>query len=183
MMMAGFTMGWAWMAENILNGSDYYMVVIIFSFLSYGFIGYAIYSFIISKKVSSNTINVKELETKKRIKSFYINFGIEVIVIGIVYGILSYLRLNNFITPSIALIIGLHFYPLAKIFKRNIDYYFASWTCIVAICGIVMLIFKSLKVSDICTLVSIGVALATTGYGIYMLYTGRKYAKEWTLQL
>ena len=30
--------------------------------------------------------------------------------------------------PMIALAVGLHFYPLAKVFKRKIDYYIGLWT-------------------------------------------------------
>jgi hypothetical protein len=35
--------------------------------------------------------------------------------------------------PVIALVVGLHFYPLAQVFKRTIDYYLATWSTVVAI--------------------------------------------------
>ena len=174
-LMAFFTIGWAGMAEGSLNGKDHGSVVIIFSLISYGFIGYAIYLLRISKRFSSFDDEVQKSASQKLMKQFYMNFGVEIIAVCILSFILNYLHKNDYIVPVIALIIGLHFYPLTKIFKRKIDYFFATWTCIISICGILMLLFKSFSVSNICSFVSIGVAFATTGYGIYMLYKGEKY--------
>jgi hypothetical protein len=177
LLMAFFTMMWTGIAESGFNGRDHEIVAIVFAVFSIVFIAAAIYLFVISKHFARITTDAEKLEGKKMVKWYGIIFGSEGAVIGITCGILYYLHYGNFIIPGIALIVGLHFYPMAIIFKRKIDYYLASWTCIVAACGIVMLIMKSITEPVLFAFTGVGVALATSGYGIYMLYTARQYTK------
>ena len=58
-----------------------------------------------------------------------------------------------------------------------VDNYFATWTCIIAICGIAILGLQLASEPVLRTFVGIGVAMTTTGYGIYMLYAGNQYLK------
>ncbi len=176
--MAFFTLMWSGIAESGFNGSDFGIVGIAFIIISIVFIAYAIYLFAISKRFPKLNTDAQKMEGKRMGKWYGIIFGSEGAVIGITSGILSYLNYDNFVIPSIALIVGLHFFPMARIFKRKIDYYLATWTCIVAISGIVMLIMKLATVSTLYVFVGIGVALATSGYGVYMLYIGRKFTKN-----
>ena len=103
-------------------------------------------------------------------------FGAEGVTIPIVCGLLVYFRQTAFILPAIALVIGLHFYPMARIFKRTIDYYLATWTCIVAFSAIAAIINNMLPQNTIYALLGMGVAMATTGYGLYMIYEGKRLA-------
>jgi len=79
--------------------------------------------------------------------------------------------------PVLALVVGLHFYPLAKVFKRTIDYYLATWSTIVAILAIVLTLNKTLTETGAFAFTGIGIAIATTSYGIYMVVRGRKIHK------
>lgn len=178
LLMGFFTLGWSGMAENELNGTDNGIEAITFSLFSIVFIAYGIYLLKISKRFPEITNDDKKLESKKLKKLFYITWGTEGFLIGITCCILSHFHYVNFIIPSIALIVGLHFYPMARIFKRKIDYYFATWTCLIALCGIAMLILKSFKPSQIDAFVCIGAALSTTSYGIFMLYKGSQVTKN-----
>jgi hypothetical protein len=92
--------------------------------------------------------------------------------------ILVLIGLPQYTLSAIALIIGLHFYPMAKIFDRKVDYYVATWTCLVAINSIFMTAGNNYSQTFILTILGIGVALATSTYGFYMLFTGYNYIKK-----
>jgi hypothetical protein len=177
LLMAFFTMMWTGIAESGYSGRDHGLVLVIFSVFSVVFITYAIYLFVVSKKFALLTRDADKLEGKTMGKWYGIIFGSEGAAIGITCGVLYYLHYADFIIPAIALVVGLHFYPMAIIFKRTIDYYLASWTCIIAASGIIMLMMKSITEPVLFAFTGTGVALATTGYGIFMLYTGRQYTK------
>jgi ABC-type transport system involved in cytochrome c biogenesis permease subunit len=178
LLMAFFTTVWSIIAENKIEGNDCGIVVIIFAVFSFVLVMYAIYLFSISKRFPKLSNGDQKLEGKKTGKKFGIIFGIEGVAIFIAVNILTNLHLESFVIPAIALIVGLHFYPLAAIFKRKVDYYFASWTCFIALSGVILLIIKPSEQSAVSAFVSVGVALATTGYGIYMLQIGRQVSKN-----
>jgi hypothetical protein len=176
LLMAFFTMMWTGIAESGFEGRDHSITAMVFASFSMVFIVYAIYLFTVSKRFPEMS-GEQRLEGKKMSKWYGIIFGSEGAVIGITCGILYWLHDADFIIPAIALIVGLHFYPMANIFNRKIDYYLATWVCMVAISGIVMLVQKSITAPHLFAFTGIGVAMATTGYGLYMLYEGRRYTK------
>jgi hypothetical protein len=178
LLMALFTTIWSIVAEYEIQGNDYGMVIVVFSLFSVVFVTYAMYLFAISKRLPKLGEEAQKQDGKSKGNRFGLIFVLEGVAIFITVNVLKNLHLDAFVIPAIALIVGLHFYPMAKIFKRKIDYYFASWTCIVAIVGFIMVIMQSPSIPVVSALVSIGVALATTGYGIYMLQIGRQIAKR-----
>jgi len=178
LLMAFFTLFWSINADAKIKGNDYGIVLILFGSFSLVFVMFAIYLFSILNRFPSINSDAQKLEGKKKGKRFGILFGIEGLAIFIIVNILRNFHYDIFVLPAIALIVGLHFYPMAIIFKRKIDYYFSSWTCLIALSGIGMLIMKLPSISATLAFVSIGVAIATTGYGVYMLYMGRHYAKN-----
>jgi uncharacterized membrane protein len=66
---------------------------------------------------------------------------------------------------------------MAKIFRRTIDYYLATWTTLVAITGILLILNKTYTVTNVDAFVGVGVAIATSCYGLYMMYSGWKTDK------
>ncbi len=75
--------------------------------------------------------------------------------------------------PVMALVVGLHFYPLAKVFKRTVDYYLATWSTVIATLAIVFVLNKSMTEPAAMAFVGIGIAIATSCYGFYMVVRGR----------
>ena len=71
--------------------------------------------------------------------------------------------------PVVVLIVGLHFYPMARIFERRIDTYLATWTCVVGLVGVVALVTTDLPVRQVWAAAAVGAALATATYGAYMV--------------
>ena len=181
-LMAFFTKMWNGIAESGFKGSDDYLATITFSIFSLTFISYGIYFFRISKHFPKLSTDADKQEGKKIWKWYGIIFGIEGVTIPLVAFILLEFNLGDFIIPAIALIVGLHFYPMAKIFKRKIDYYLATWTCLIAIIGIYMTATNTISQSAVFSFVGIGVALATTSYGFYMLRTGYLYNQSFSIE-
>jgi hypothetical protein len=178
LLMAFFTTIWSIIAENEVKGNEYCIILIIFGVFSLIFVMYAIYLFSIAKRFPKLSTDTQKLEGVKTGKRFGILFGIEGVTIFITVNILINFHCAIFIIPAIALIVGLHFFPIAGIFKRKIDYYFATWTSIFALSGIIILIINPSAADTVSASVSIGVALATTGYGIYMLLIGSQISKR-----
>ncbi|MFI5938375.1 hypothetical protein [Actinoplanes sp. NPDC051494] len=101
-------------------------------------------------------------------RTFGLVFGAEGLAIWLAALILGATGNEDYIVPAIALIVGLHFYPMARIFDRRVDLYLATWTCLVALTGIVLLATTDLEAAQISAAVAIGAALATATYGLYM---------------
>ena len=174
LLMAFFTMVWAGIASGGLAGFGQYAVLFVFGVPSGMFVAYSISLFRASRHFPPLVSSADKAEGKKMGIWYGIIFGAEGVTIPIVCGLLIYFRQPAFVLPAIALVIGLHFYPMARIFKRTIDYYLATWTCLVAFSAIAAIINNILPQNTIYALLGVGVAIATTGYGLYMIYEGKR---------
>lgn len=100
-------------------------------------------------------------------RMFGIIFGAEGLAIWLAVAVLNRTDNGDYILPVIALIVGLHFYPMARVFRRSIDLYLATWTCLVALAGIVS-IASGASPTQVASAVGLGAATATAAYGMYM---------------
>jgi hypothetical protein len=170
-MMSFFTVIWVIIAEIVLYKFDH--------FASIGVFGVMVAYFIINYfKLTglARTLPDEETEnngTAEKIKNrnFYIIFTIEAFAIFIAKNALVNTGHDNYFFPVFALIVGLHFFPLAMLFKRRFYYVIAVWVCMLAILGFV-LTYKSLEVNIVTSIIAIGCALATTVNGIRMVMIG-----------
>jgi hypothetical protein len=174
LMMAAFTILWAGIAFGSLNASDYAYALLIFPIFSGAFIVNAISLFRIAKHFPELTSEEDKAEGKKMGMWFGIIFGAEGLLIFIAINIVINIGHANLSIPVIALVVGLHFYPMAKLFKRTIDYYMATWTTLIAIGAILLILNNSFSEANVDAFVGIGTAISTTCYGLYMIYTGRQ---------
>jgi len=180
-MMAVFTIMWAAIAYQGLDGGNYWIVLLIFPVLSIVFVINAVKLYSISKYFPKLTSEADLAEEKRMGKWFGIIFGAE--GLGIVIGINVVINLGHpdLTVPVIALVVGLHFFPLAKVFKRTIDYYLATWSTIIAILAIVFTLNKTLTPQAVFAFMGTGLAIATSCYGIYMMMRGWKLPKPVTI--
>lgn len=178
LMMAVFTCLWAGMAFDSLYDSTIRFALVIFPLLAMAFIGNALKMYKISKYFPSLTSESEIAEGKKMGKWFGIVFAAEGLGIFIGVNLVVNLGHPNLTIPMIALIVGLHFYPMAKIFKRTIDYYLATWSTVVAICGFLLIINKIIPDNLVNAFIGIGLAIATSCYGSYMVINSRKIARN-----
>jgi hypothetical protein len=173
-MMAFFTMIWALIGHFGLHGRDYNIEIIIFGALAIAFVINGAYLFSIAKRFPKLSSGEDIAESKKSSKWFGIIFGAEGLGIFIAVNIVTNIGHADLVIPVIALVVGLHFYPLAWLFKRTLDYYLATWSTLVAICGMVFTLNKTFTENQVFAFVGIGLAIATSCYGLYMMYNGRR---------
>jgi hypothetical protein len=181
-MMAAFTMIWAMMGHFGLAGRDNNMELIVFGLLAILFISRSIYFFGQAKKFPVTMTGADKERGKKEGKWFGIIFGAEGLGIFIAINIVRNIGHDDLTIPVIALVVGLHFYPLAKVFKRKLDYYLATWSTLIAILSIIFTLNHTLSPNDIFAFTGIGLAIATSSYGIYMMIYGRSILNKATVQ-
>lgn len=172
LLMALFTMMWTGIAQGGLLGHDNHLVLVCFASLRATFAIYGIKTLFDARKFPSFTSDTDKAKGKKMLKWFGIIFGIEFTLIPIICALLYITSLQQYVLPAIALIVGLHFFPMAFVFDRKIDFYLASWTCIVAISSIILIIDNSYQQLYILSFLGVGVAMATATYGLFMLFNG-----------
>jgi uncharacterized membrane-anchored protein len=109
----------------------------VFPLLAIAFVVNGISLFRIAKHFPKVESEEDKAEGKKTGMWFGIIFGAGGLLIFIAINIVTNMGHPELTIPVIALVVGLHFYPLARVFKRTIDYYLATWSTIIAVLGIV----------------------------------------------
>jgi hypothetical protein len=186
-LMAFFTCMWAWWAFAGLTPVLGITVAVIYSALSAIFVIEAIRLLVAARVFptdvpdgvdipdhadapgrggSSGSISRPRENTRTW---FGIVFGAEGVAIFAVCAILGATGHTDYINPAIALIVGLHFIPLAWVFQRTIDFYVAGWFTLAATAGIVAIASGLMPVALVWSLVSIAAAAGTSFYGFYMI--------------
>lgn len=176
-LMAFFTTMWSGIASGSLTGGARMADMVVFFGMASMFIIYGVYFFIASKRFDVIKTAADKAEGKKMGMWFGIIFGLEGVTIPVAAFICIGLHKSELILPVIALVVGLHFYPMAKIFKRTIDYYLATWATLVAIAAIILTLNHAVLPLPILAFLGIGMAVATTSYGLYMIKAGKGYLK------
>jgi hypothetical protein len=176
-MMAVFTLIWAAIAFGGLYQTKIWVLLLIFPVLSIVFLVYAVKLFKAAKYFPKVTSEADIAEGKNMGKWFGIIFGAEGLGIFVGINIVNNIGHPDLLFPVIALCVGLHFFPLAKIFKRTIDYYIGTWSTIIAICSFVFILNKTWSVYEVMAFLGIGIGIATSCYGIYMVYAGKEILK------
>jgi hypothetical protein len=136
--------------------------------LSIFFIIKGVALFKVAKSFPKSESETGVAEGKRIGKWFGIVFGAEILGISIGINVVVNLGYPELTIPVMALVVGLHFYPMAKIFKRTIDYYLATWCTLIAACGIIFTLKKLMPANYILAYLGVGLAIATSCYGLYM---------------
>ncbi|HSX31981.1 MAG TPA: hypothetical protein VLF43_01870 [Candidatus Saccharimonadales bacterium] len=179
MLMAIFTLWWtsliAYGFPNVFGFSVQAAFTILVFVLGYE----SIRTFRLAKRFPKTTNAADKAQGKHIGKAYGIIFGTEGAAIGAASAILGTTGHDKLVIPVIALIVGLHFYPMATLFRRTIDYYLASWVCLVATVGIVLTVKTAIPEPKIWSGVGFGVACATVIYGLYMRwYVGKHFRAQ-----
>lgn len=174
-LMILFTIIWTFIAEAAIKTIGYQLIGVVF-FVTAAML---IYNYIIFNKV------VKEypyklpggetLEEKAKNKKFVTIFIIEGVTILIALNVLVNLNMSNYFIPVLALIVGLHFFPLARLFKRKIHNYIGAWITFIAVLAILMCITHLFEQDFVTAFTGFGCAAGTSMMGVYMIKIGKKY--------
>jgi len=178
LLMGIFTAIWASVASAGFHGRDYYVSLFLFLLFVVLFITNAIFLFKAARSYPEASSAADKERKKKTGKWFGIVFGLEGISIPIAVNLAKFLGHPELTIPVIALVVGLHFYPMAKIFGRKIDYYLATWATVISLAGIYMGLKKILPENDIMAFVAVGLALTTSAYGFYAIFYGRRLLRQ-----
>lgn len=164
---------WTFIAEYYLENKDHRLIGIFLGFIITAFL-YFYFTFTKAQKTLIESNEEETTEEKSKEKWFLIIFGLEGLGILIAKNVLMNIHHDELFISFFALAVGLHFFPLAKIFNRTFDYYMGAWTCLFAIIGIYLITQKTTTVNLANVTVSLGCAITTISYGIRMINEGRK---------
>jgi len=178
LLMGIFTTAWASIANVGFYGRDHYVFLSLFVLFALLFLTNAISLLRASKRYPVATSAADKERKKKTGMWFGIIFGLEGITIPIAVNIVIFLGHAELVIPAMALVVGLHFYPMATIFKRKIDYYLATWATVIALTGFYLSLKKNLPESDVMAFVGVGLGLATSAYGFYTILYGRQLLRR-----
>jgi hypothetical protein len=173
-LMMIFTTIWAVIAEVALEFRDIGLVSAFFGLMVLYFLAHYIKFQRVGQIMPRPTDSTETPEDRKRSRQFLYIFGTEGLAILVVKNVLVNTNLDYLFIPSLALIVGLHFFPLANVFKRRFDYYLAAWTSLVGLAGILLLTEKLLLPNTTIALVAIGCGLATAANGVRAVIHGRR---------
>jgi hypothetical protein len=174
-LMTLLTLIWTIVGEISLKGEDFYILGIIFILILFFFTSFY---FRFNKQKKFLPKNHTQEDPKKE-KLYWIILITEGVAILVVQNILANINKDELFITCFALIVGLHFFPLAKVFDRKFDYYIGTWTTFFALSGIYLTIRHSMHQYLINAIVCFACATATTLYGLYMISNVKKiYADE-----
>ncbi|MBF9254381.1 hypothetical protein I2I11_13835 [Pontibacter sp. 172403-2] len=164
-LMIIFTVGWTISSEIFFDHSDHNLSAYFFG---------AVIIFLIYKcvklKIEKNYVSVPPLENGNKKGQWYAAvISLEVIAIFAILIILINAGNEHLIIYSIALIVGLHFLPMAKIFNRKFDHYISFWTTAISGIGLLLILFEQFDYKIVNAFVCVGCAISTTTYGFKMI--------------
>lgn len=173
-LMSVFTLIWAGVAYYGMRGTSYWWILSLFPLACIFFVYHAFELRKAAQRLLSLTSLADQDDMKKRQKWFmYICAG-EGIGIFLAVNIVVNLHHPELQVPAIALPVGLHFFPLAKVFKRRMDYYIGTWSTLIALCAIALTLNHTFSKMPMLVFTGVGLALATTSYGINMMLKVRR---------
>lgn len=176
LLMAFFTTLWASWSLAGLPFAAGIVAIVVFGAFAVLFVIAGIRLFAVARRFPTVDTTARRAQTRSMGRRFGIIFGLEGVLIGAASGVLGATDLSDYINPVIALIVGLHFIPLARVFERTIDYWVAAWVVVASLVGIALLAFTPLPVTVVWTIVSLATACGTSAYGFYMIREGRRLA-------
>lgn len=92
---------------------------------------------------------------------------LEAVLVVVAANVLNSIGRPDLVLPAIALVVGLHFYPMARIFARSIDTWLATALSAVGLAGLLVLLLTDADRDLVWGLVAVGAALTTGAYGAY----------------
>jgi len=169
-LMTIFTTVWAILAEYYFNNSDFRIIGIVFGIV----IVYFIYYCLTFTKKKTSLPKSKKVKDPKKDKLFWIIIAIEGFAIFVAKNVLINIGKDQLFISCLALIVGLHFIPLAKVFDRKFDYYIGAWTTLSAIVGFVLILQQYYNYNIVNAFLCVSCAISTTLYGLRMINNGKK---------
>lgn len=170
-LMSLMTLLWTIVAFIGMRKELYSVILILFPILCYFLVRNGLTLFKAAKLLPEEA-SEKDNARDKKFNYIFIGEGVG-ILLGV--NIVNNIGHPELDMPVIALVVALHFFPLAKLLNRRVLYTVAIWGTVIAIAGILLSIKNILPVNGIMAFTGVGMAVATSGYGLYTLQSARNY--------
>ncbi len=167
-LMTLFTAIWIGVAEYQLHGSDYGLLGLIFLVILAVFIQYYVKFTRAAKALPVGQPTVPSAEEKREDRWFIIICCAEGVVMFLTANFLVNNQLSGYVIPAMALIVGLHFFPLGFLYKRPFDHVVGAWMVIVALVGI-GLISRQFSPVMAAAIAATGSAMGTAAQGLRII--------------
>jgi len=119
------------------------------------------------RRASAEVTADDERRLRRSGRAFGFVFALEGVVIVAAANALTAVGRPDLVLPVIALVVGLHFYPMARIFERRIDTWLATALTAVGLAGTAALLLTDASRDTVWGLVACGAALTTASYGAF----------------
>ncbi|MCU1509375.1 MAG: hypothetical protein JWQ12_1640 [Glaciihabitans sp.] len=168
-LMAVFTAMWANWALSSAEDPLAPILCIIFTAVALFFAANAIHLFASLRKFRKATSDAEIVASRAIGKRFNVIFGLEAGVACVVCAALAITSQYQFIAPAVALVVGLHSFPIAQLFQRRLDIWLGTTTILFAIGGLVAIGLDRESYLMVWEIVGFATATITTIYGVAML--------------
>jgi len=176
LLMAVFTMWWA---SDTFTGWPTPVAASVTAVCGLGaivFVAHAVLLLLAGRRMRTATLATTASDRARKSDGalFGVVVGAEGVLIAIAVVALGATGLQRFLVPTIAVIVGLYFYPMARVFRRRIDLGIATWTTLVGAAGVVAVLADGAAWPLVWSWVGAGAAVATLAYGIHMTRAARR---------
>lgn len=131
---------WGFVSAAFMSGTTQIIAFLLVGLITLGFLGIGI-RLLRSARALPQVSSPEDVVRGKRIwRLFSIVFGIEIVLIGLSSTLLSIFQGDLFIAPVIALIVGAHFFPLARLFRVPLYFLTGSLLVVLALIALIALL-------------------------------------------
>ncbi|GAB3466151.1 hypothetical protein AB1207_18685 [Kineococcus endophyticus] len=166
-LMAVFTAAWSANTLGTWPGAAGFVVTALGVLAAVWFLVSAVRLARTRRRASTETTPEEERWRKRSGIAFGWVFTVEAVLIVAAANVLGAVGRPDLVLPAIALVVGLHFYPMARIFRRRVDTWLATVLSAVGLAGLLTLLFTAVSRDTVWGLVACGAALTTGAYGVY----------------
>lgn len=167
LLMAVFTAAWSANTLGTWPGAVGTVVTALGVLAGVWFVVTAVRLVRVRGRASTSTTPEEERWRKRSGIAFGWVFIVEAVLIVVAANVLSAVGRPDLVLPAIALVVGLHFYPMARIFRRRVDTWLATVLSAVGLAGLLALLLTGADRDTVWGLVACGAALTTGAYGVY----------------
>lgn len=131
---------WGFSSAVFLSGTFQVISFLLVGLLTLAFFGWGIMLLRHARALPKEPSPEDEAQGRRIARGFGIIFGLEIVLIALASILLSIFPLSRFIAPTTALIVGMHFIPLARLFRVSMGYVTGALLCLLALIALVSLL-------------------------------------------
>lgn len=132
---------WGFTSAVFLRGTFQIIAFLLIGLVTLAFISIGVILLRQARSLPEEPSSVDRARGRSIVTGFGIIFGLEIVLIALASTLLSIFPLSRFIAPTTALIVGLHFIPLARLFQVNVGYVTGTLLCLLALIALAALLF------------------------------------------